>query len=163
MIVVRPATLTDIPAIHRLANLTWWPTYSGLISDAQISFMLEQMYTEEALEKQWNEMSFLLAERENEAVGFAAYSLTDAETHLFKLRKLYVLPTEQGKGTGKFLIGQVVQCARELGGQTLELNVQRDNQKARDFYERLGFTIYRELDIPFHHFVLNDYEMRKAL
>jgi GNAT superfamily N-acetyltransferase len=160
---IRTANPSDIPTIGQLADESWWPAYSSFISAEQISYMLKEMYAPESLTQQFSEgITFLLAERDGLAVGFAAFSETNAQEQVFKLHKLYLLPTEQGKGTGKLLIEEVSDRAKNLGGLILELNVNRGN-KAVYFYKKQGFDIHQTLDIPYHTFVLNDYIMRKAL
>ena len=161
--IIRQANSNDIPAINQLANETWWPTYTGVIPDEQIGFMLENLYSSESLKKQMNEgMTFLIAERNKTPVAFAAYAFTEPENLVYKLEKLYVLPSEQGKGTGKSLISEVMKIAKELGGKTLELNVNRNNP-AFHFYSKLGFEIFKTVDIPYQQFLLNDYIMRQPL
>jgi len=158
---IRKATDQDIPVISELAEKTWWRSYRNIISDEQISFMLKDMYSEESLKVQMNSgIEFILAERENIPVAFAGFSL--AEPGIYKLHKLYVLPSEQGSGTGKKLIEHISDLAREWGGKILELNVNRGNP-ASGFYKKAGFDIYRTVDIAYHNFVLNDYVMRKNL
>jgi len=158
---IRKATLQDIPVISELAEKIWWPSYRNIISDEQISFMLKDMYSEESLKEQMDSgIEFILAERENTPVAFAGFSLT--EPGIYKLHKLYVLPSEQGSGTGKKLILHISDFAREQGGKILELNVNRGNP-ASEFYKKAGFDIYRTVDIAYHNFVLNDYVMRKNL
>ena len=161
--IIRKASISDIPAIRRLANEIWWPAYKNILSAAQISFMLEDLYSETALKDQMQQnYHFLIAERKNIPVGFAAYSLSDAENKVYKLQKLYILPTEQGKGSGKKLVDEVSFLAAEQDGEILELNVNRENS-AFNFYIKLGFEIYQEVDIPYHDFVLNDYVMRRKI
>lgn len=158
---IRKATEEDITAINELAEKIWWPTYRNIISEEQISFMLKDMYSEESLKKQLvSGVDFILAEKENLAVAFAGFSLIEPE--VYKLHKLYVLPSEQGNGTGKNLIEYITDLAREQGGKILELNVNRGNS-ASEFYKKVGFEIYRTVDISYHHFILNDYIMRKDL
>ena len=158
---IRKATEENITAITELAEKIWWPTYRNIISEEQISFMLKDMYSEESLKKQLvSGVDFILAEKENLAVAFAGFSLIEPE--VYKLHKLYVLPSEQGNGTGKNLIEYITDLAREQGGKILELNVNRGNS-ASEFYKKVGFEIYRTVDISYHHFILNDYIMRKNL
>lgn len=160
---IRKANHYDVLAIHELAEKIWWPTYRTIISEEQIRFMLEDMYSENALQEQMDTgLQFFLAERDHIPVAFAGYSLSDMEDHVCKLHKLYVLPTEQGRGTGKKLIEHIASIAKSLGGEILELNVNRGNP-ALEFYQKSGFEICHSVDIPYHHFVLNDYVMRKAL
>lgn len=162
-IIIRQAQLKDIATISQLANEIWWPTYQDFISEEQIRFMLQEMYSAVSLQKQFEEgVDFLLAEREGIPVGFAGFNVTDAENGVYKLQKLYVLPSEQGRGTGKALIDEVSRRAKTQAGLILELNVNRGN-KASEFYKKQGFEIFQTLDIPYHAFVLNDYVMRKAL
>lgn len=162
-LIIRTGSLNDIQTIGQLAQDTWWPTYGSFISSEQISYMLQEMYSASALAQQFSEgVTFLLAERFGEAVGFAAFSQIHAEEQVFKLHKLYVLPSEQGKGSGKLLVDEVSKRSKQLGGQLLELNVNRAN-KAFEFYKKQGFDVYQTLDIPYHTFVLNDYVMRKSL
>jgi ribosomal protein S18 acetylase RimI-like enzyme len=161
--IIRQAELDDIPAINHLAHETWWPTYTDVIPDEQIKFMLENMYSEESLKLQIESgITFLIAERENKPVGFAAWSLSEAENHVCKLQKLYVLPSEQGQGTGKKLLDEVSKIAKQSNGKVLELNVNRNNPSFA-FYNKMGFEVFKLVDIPYGPFMMNDYVMRKEL
>ncbi len=58
---IRKAALHDLPLIQQLAQEIWWPTYEAYISEAQISFMLTQIYHLDALKAQMAEgHSFIL-------------------------------------------------------------------------------------------------------
>ncbi len=161
--IIRKAAESDIPAISELAEKIWWPSYRNIISDEQISFMLNEMYSAKSLVEQMHSgVEFMIVERDNLPLAFAGFSETDTENQVFKLHKLYVLPTEQGRGTGRKLIEHVSSLAKAKGGNILELNVNRGNP-AHHFYSKIGFDIYQTVDINYHHFVLNDYVMRKKL
>lgn len=160
---IRKAGRQDISIIMELAEKIWWPTYTGVISEEQIRFMLDDMYSAESLIKQMESgIEFILAEREDTPNGFAAYAQSDTDKLILKIHKLYILPSEQGKGTGKKFIEYISDSAKKLGINTIELNVNRGN-KALNFYLKSGFTIYQTLDIPYHRFILNDYVMRKSI
>jgi hypothetical protein len=49
MVQILHATLKDIPVIRNLAEETWWPTYSSIISVEQIRYMLDLIYGEKEL------------------------------------------------------------------------------------------------------------------
>jgi GNAT superfamily N-acetyltransferase len=160
---IRQAKINDALIIHSLANEIWCTAYKDIISDEQISFMLEDMYSESVLRHQLQEgRNFLLAERDSAPVGFAEYSFISPTEKVFKLHKLYILPSEQGKGTGKEILDHITGLVRTQGGEILELNVNRGNP-AVNFYKKLGFEIWKTVDIPYHNFVLNDYVMRKKI
>jgi ribosomal protein S18 acetylase RimI-like enzyme len=157
------ATLKDIPVIHELAEKIWWPTYRPIISEQQISFMLNDMYSEDALAKQMRDgMRFILVKRDKMDVAFAGYSIEQRSQPVLKIHKLYVLPSEQGKGTGKTLTNFLSNLANDLNIPLVELNVNRANP-ALGFYQKMGFNIAETVDIPYHQFMLNDYVMRKSV
>lgn len=164
MILLRKGKEEDIPSIQDIANKTWPEAYGSIISDAQISYMLNKMYNKGELLSQFQQgYSFLMAEEDSKDLGFAVFSIIDSANRIFKLHKLYVLPDTHGKGVGKLLINEVVNLARRAGGVSLELNVNRDN-KATTFYERAGFNVKETVDLDIGNgFVMNDYVMQKAL
>ena len=163
IVTIRIATLKDVPVIHQLAEDIWWPTYRSILSEEQIRFMLDTMYSADALTGQIREgIIFILAEYLDHAVAFAGYSKSESDHTLLKIHKLYVQPEEHGKGIGKLLLQYIEQEAIKAGIQQLELNVNRQN-KAFDFYKRLGFEVFKEEDIPYYNYWMNDFILRKQL
>ena len=62
---------------------------------------------------------------------------------------LYVRPGARGKGVADELMRAAAEYARGQGADVLELTVLEDNDAARHFYERLGFTtIERRVAAP---------------
>jgi len=160
---IQPATAADVATIGRLAHEIWWPTYRKLLPYGQIRMMLAKLYSDEAITQQLQSgQRFSLVLRGGAAVGFVGYQQKPSDPGVMRLEKLYVHPSEQGRGTGKQLINYVVQCALDAHCHCVELNVYQRNP-ARAFYERQGFTIKDTVDIPFHGYVLQDYIMRKPL
>lgn len=162
MFEIVPATIVDIPLIRELTYKVWPQTYRGILSDDQIDYMLDMMYSKESLEKQMSEgAQFIIVYDNNEPVGFASYQRLTPDK--YKLHKIYVLPNQQGKGTGRFIIGYVMKDIKEKGGQSLHLQVNRNNS-AKQFYERLGFTVVEQikLDIGEGYF-MDDYIMEKEV
>lgn len=125
--------------------------------------MFDVIYTEQALMQQMLDgQTFLLLYKEEKPIGFAAYSLKNNKEEIYKLNKIYLLPECQGSGAGKLLLSQVEQEIQSLGGNILDLNVNRYN-KAKSFYEHCGYTIHEEEDIPIGPYWMNDFVMRKRL
>lgn len=161
-LIIRKASPDDVPLIRRLAERTWWPTYRSILSEAQIRYMLDTLYSVEALSEQMERgHSFLFVYEQNQPLGFASWSASE-DPGYGKLHKLYVVPEAQGKGAGRFLLKAVEEEARRKSCNLLELNVNRFNP-ARRFYEKAGFTIVREADLPIGPFFMNDYVMQKNL
>lgn len=161
---VKKANESDVPVIIDLAKATWEPTYHGILSRAQIDFMFNEMYAPAALKHQMISLghTFLILYIQNKPAGYASYSAKAENDAVYKLQKLYLLPELHNKGLGKVLMNAVEDKVKEEGGKTLELNVNRYNP-ARAFYERVGFSFYKEEDIPIGEFWMNDFIMRKEL
>jgi diamine N-acetyltransferase len=157
---IKQAAVSDIPVIRDLAHRIWPDAYLEIIGQAQIDYMLNLMYSPASLEKQMNEgAQFLLALEADEPVGFASYG--EMEPGIVKLHKLYVLPSQQGKGTGRQLVDHIITTIK--GATALQLQVNRNN-KARHFYEKNGFTIVNEIRLDIGNgFFMNDYIMEKRL
>jgi ribosomal protein S18 acetylase RimI-like enzyme len=159
---IRNATLKDIPLIRDLTFKVWPQTYSAILTREQIDYMLELIYSEASLQKQMNDNHhFIIVHEGDSPVGFASYSETKPQ--IYKLHKIYVIHNQQGKGTGRFVIDQIITNIKALGAKRLQLNVNRNN-KAKDFYEKLGFTAIGEEDIDIGNgYFMNDYIMEKEL
>lgn len=163
MYTIREANINDAEIIHQLAHEIWPPTYSPILSQEQLTFMLADRYSIATLTEQIKEntQSFLLLLEDEKPVAFAAYS-PDDDPEVYRLHKLYLLPATQGKGYGKALLEAVFDKVRAAGKNKLDLNVHRQNP-AKTFYDKMGFKVLYEADIPFGPYFLNDYIMRKDL
>lgn len=162
MLSIRAAQAADIPTIRSLAFTIWPTAYGAILSAGQISYMLQLIYSEEALRSQFLDgQQFLLAFDGERAVGFAAFGPFSADT--FKLHKLYVLPALQGQGAGRRLLEVVISHAGTQGAARLILNVNRENP-ALSFYEKMGFCISEAVDLPIGEgYYMNDYVMAMSL
>ena len=159
MLSVRTATVADIPLIRKLTFVIWPQTYCSIISKEQINYMLEMMYNPTTLQKQMEEdvCTFIIVYDDKEPVAFASYNET--EQQVWKLNKIYILQSQQGKGTGKFIINFIVAEIKANHAKALQLQVNRQN-KAKDFYERLGFKIIQTADFDIGNgYFMNDYVM----
>lgn len=160
---IREAGLSDVPTINLLAQKIWEPTYRQILTQEQIAYMFEVIYTYEALRQQMQEgQTFLILLGDEQPIGFAAFSQKDVSLQIYKLNKMYLLPEHQGKGLGKLLITTVEEKVQSLGAAILDLNVNRYNN-AKQFYESCGYHVHIEEDIPIGPYWMNDYVMRKAL
>lgn len=56
------------------------------------------------------------------------------------LAELYVVPPRRGQGLGRALLAHVIDLARELGADRIELGTSEDDVAARKVYEKAGFT-----------------------
>ena len=158
---IRIITQDELPHIREIAHRTWPISYKEMISDDQICYMLEKMYSDDALRLQmtFENATFFLLSSESENVGFASCG-PSSNLDVFKLHKLYVLPHFQKSGVGSQLLNCCLDFARLNGAKEIFLQVNRSNS-AIDFYCKHGFIIDREekFDIG-NGFIMDDYIMK---
>ena len=158
---IRLVSLKELPILEDLAHRIWPHTYSEIITKEQMEFMLNWMYSTETLEKQQADgHEFYLIRKENRDIGFLAIEQIGDE---LKVNKVYVLPEVQGCGAGKRLMEKAIERAQAKKCTHLFLQVNRAN-KAKFFYDKLGFTIRSEEDFDIGNgFYMNDYIMELSL
>ncbi|MBV8253167.1 MAG: GNAT family N-acetyltransferase [Chitinophaga sp.] len=161
---IKLATIADIPVIQALAVKIWTPTYQSILSPEQMTFMMDMMYSTPSLEQQMTEKEhqFIIMADGEAPIAYAAYSKTD-DPSIYKLHKIYLDPTYQGKGAGKFLLNTVADQVAAKGATILELDVNRFN-KAKQFYEKMGFSVIKEKNTDIGNgYLMEDYVMQKPL
>ena len=162
---ILPLEPGEVERISALAAEIWRRHYPGIISAAQIEYMLKQRYDPQVIRAE--------LERDNlwwdtlrvgaQITAFASYFLNVQPAEM-KLDKLYVHPDRQRKGYGAMLIEHVCWRARERGCSRLVLAVNKNNRSAIDAYRKHGFQVSETVikDIG-GGFVMDDYIMEKAL
>ena len=154
-----------LPAISELAGVIWRACYPGIITHAQIDYMLARMYSLDVLREEIRSQGIhydqLLVD--GKPAGFASYGPT-AQPGVMKLHKLYLLPEMHGRGLGSRLLRHVEREIRAGAGRRLILSVNKRNTKAIAAYRRNGFVIAESVvtDIG-NDFVMDDYVMAKEL
>jgi GNAT superfamily N-acetyltransferase len=160
-----PATEQHLPAIAELAGTIWRACYPGIISHAQIEYMLARMYALDTLREELHSqrIRYYVLLAENKPTGFASYGHTP-EPNVMKLHKLYVIPEWHGHGLGSLLLRHIEGEVCVAGAHRLVLSVNKRNSQAITAYKQNGFVITESVvtDIG-GGFVMDDYVMAKEL
>lgn len=163
---IKKAGTANTKEIQQLVYTIWPDAYGAILSKEQLDYMLELIYNDDALKDQVENLQhqFIIVYEGDKAVGFASYSPKEKNNFsIFRLHKLYVLPAQQGKGTGKILLNYIISEIKKAGATILELNVNRHNT-AFNFYKKLGFAVTHETDIDIGNgYFMNDYIMALAV
>ena len=163
---IRIARTDDIAIIRDMAEVAFRHTYREILSPEQIDYMMDWMYSPDNLLKQFEDghVYYILfsLERPCGYVSVQKEGTDSVNIEVWHLQKIYVLPSEQGKGFGKLLFEKAVSHVKEnssLMNARIELNVNRQNT-AVSFYRHLGMTILRDGDFHIGNgFYMNDYIM----
>ncbi len=161
---IKDASITDVEIIQDIAQRTWWPVYTPILSKGQIEYMLSTMYSTPVIQgaMQDGSQTFIILYEDMIPKGFAAYGNWKEQANTWKISKLYVLPDHHGKGFGRMLLDEIRNRAGQNKLEKLLLHVNRFNP-AVNFYKRYGFDILREEDAPIGPYIMNDYVMHLAI
>lgn len=162
---IAPLAEQDVDSIAALAREIWRAHYPGIISDAQIEYMLAQRYVPAVIRAElaradvwWYKLT-----AGDRIVAFAALQL-EADGAALKIDKLYVHASQRRRGHGGQLIKQAAAVAGEQGCRELVLAVNRNNLQAIAAYGKHGFAVraaaVKEIG---GGFVMDDFIMVKAL
>ncbi|NBU81500.1 MAG: GNAT family N-acetyltransferase [Flavobacteriaceae bacterium] len=165
MIEIQKNTDENFTSIRTIAAAVWPIAYGAILSQEQLDYMMEMMYSVSSLKLQSSAKKhrFILAKDEEMVLGFASYEFNFSKKPKTKIHKIYILTNHQGKGIGKSLIDFIVNEAKERHQKGLILNVNKKNTAIR-FYESIGFSISNEevIDIG-NGFVMDDFVMEKTI
>lgn len=162
MVTFTKAQLEDAPLIEELAQEIFRATYKEILTLRQIDFMMDWMYSQDSLRRQMKEEGhvYYIARYDGVPVGYV--SVQQQGERLWHLQKIYLREGLQGKSVGKRMFLKAVEYIRENSAlpATMELNVNRNNVKAWQFYEHMG--MHKASQGDFHiglGYYMNDYIM----
>ncbi|HEA29639.1 MAG TPA: GNAT family N-acetyltransferase [Leeuwenhoekiella sp.] len=150
----------EVDDFHRLAHKIWPVTFKNILSEAQIAYMLEMMYSEESLIKQQEDgCKLFLIKADDQNIGYLSIQHNKENSGKTKVHKIYVLPEFHGTGAGRFLMDLALTEAKKEGATAVFLNVNRYNN-AIGFYEHYGFKkLYTEDNDIGQGYLMEDWVM----
>jgi GNAT superfamily N-acetyltransferase len=154
----------ELSLTQNLAEKIWPSAYGSILSNEQLSYMLNWMYSIDTLEKSFDKGNEFYCAFDNDLpLGFLELEFLNEEAGSVKLQKIYVLATEQNKGIGEKFLQLALLRAKNRGARNVILQVNRAN-KAVQFYLKNNFCIISEEDFPIGNgYYMNDYVMEKTL
>ncbi|MGF6724573.1 ribosomal protein S18 acetylase RimI-like enzyme [Paraburkholderia sp. GAS41] len=141
---IREATIEDAEAIASVHVISWQSAYRGIMPE---QFLAE--LSVEARSDRWRKsllsgkLRVLVAYVDKAVVGWIAFGPcrdADKDSAWAELEALYVSPEFWSQGIGKSLSNSARQLLRLAGYAFVALWVLSENQRARGFYERIGFV-----------------------
>ena len=145
---IRRCTEADLPALADIARRTFYETFTGTCTDADMQDFLDTFYNEtrlgEELRSEGDHTFF--AELGGIPIGYlrfqggpVAFEARGVHKPL-ELNRLYVDAAFKGKGVAQELMQFYLQFAQENNHDYLWLGVWEHNERAKAFYRRNGFS-----------------------
>ena len=129
-----------------VAEKAWPPTYSGIIPAAQIPYMIDRMYSPEAIRAAAAERTpYYLVLADGVDAGVCSIDLRPAADGAAELHKIYLLPEWWGRGMGAWLLAELCRRAKDAGATRVWLRVNKRNVRAQKAYRAAGFANVRAL------------------
>ena len=157
-VIIRRAIESDAAMLAGLAELTFRQAFAVDNSDADMDqHCLSNFGTEiQRTEILDANTVFLLAESDDEMVGFCQLRLTSSKDCVpgkspAELYRIYVLKDWHGSGIAQGIMSSAIDLATVNGGDALWLGVWEHNQKAINFYKKHDFSVVGE-----HEFLLGE-------
>jgi len=91
-----------------------------------------------------NSVYYFICYIDQNPVGVVASKL---KLETITMKHLAVLPDFWGKGIGTQLVFHIIKYGKTLGAKSINLGVISCNLKLQDWYNHLGFTLYRSKNI----------------
>ncbi len=147
-IIIRNIEEKDIPNVVDIQIDGWKSAYKGIVDDN----ILNSMNRNERIEKRRNdykENGFIVAELNNQVVGFCRYIDSNKFTQDIpnidcELLALYVKPKLKYNGIGTRLFQFVINDFKSKNKNKMILWCLKDNESSKKFYIKMGGKIIKE-------------------
>ena len=164
---IRRAVPTDAPTLSALGACTFVESFGHLYSQEDLQAFLEESHSVPAYAKLLADPAYALwlaFDDAGKAIGYALAGPSglphpDVKPGDGELKRLYLLGSAQGGGTGARMFEQALEWLEREGPRTLWISVWSENYGAQRFYTRYGFSKVGEYGFPVgstvdHEFIL---------
>jgi ribosomal protein S18 acetylase RimI-like enzyme len=151
---IRQGNIDDADQLRKLA-LKSWAQFQHELTPENWQILFDNINNKKTYVALLDKSHCIVCENaDKEIIGMAFLVPSGNPTEIFKpewcyIRFLSVDPEFGGKGIGTQLTEQCIEIAKNNNEQTIALHTSEMMGKARQIYERLGFTILKEIEPRF--------------
>lgn len=135
----------DAETLGKIHALSWKVAYEGIIGEeilAGITPVKREAYFRKALTEGWEEDA--LIHKDGKPAGLISIGKSrdeDCKANFGEIRGIYLHPDFWDKGLGRELMEWGLLELKKRGYAGVSLWVLEENQRARSFYEKMGFRL----------------------
>ena len=135
---IRPATEKDLSAILEIFNYEIIHTSYVYVYEPWTMDYITEWFRK----KQKSNFPFLVAENENDVVGYGYYTkFREREAYDTTVEySVYIEKANRGKGIAYKIVSKLIEIAKEQGIYTFIGGVDSENYDSIRFHKRMGFT-----------------------
>lgn len=147
-ITIRRITLNDVAVLATIAQQTFYDTFTGTCTEADMENFLAEYFNETQLAKEVGNPDdlYFFAEADGVPVGYIRFMEDYSSFPLMKqwkaleLKRIYVLKEYHGLGIAQRLMDFMMDYAIKNEFKAVWLGVWEHNLRAQKFYEKYGFV-----------------------
>ena len=147
-ITIRRIKADDVPILTRMARETFYDTFTGTCTEADMQEFLDQYFNEQKLGDEVSnpDNHYFFAEVDGTPAAYLQFMEDYNGFPLMKkwkaleLKRIYVLKEFHGKGIAQQLMDFILAYAHENNYEVVWLGVWEQNLRAQKFYEKYGFV-----------------------
>jgi diamine N-acetyltransferase len=169
-VLIREATLNDLPKLRVLAISVFTITFEKANNPDDFKAFMDEAYSEAQMRKELAEPGavYLIAEDGEHFAGYARVRENhEVDSYLgtshLELQRLYADIPWQGKGVAKALMDACEKIAQDRGKEWIWLGVWEHNPKAQHYYQKHGYERFSEHSFMLGNDKQTDWLMRKKI
>ena len=146
--IIRRVTIKDVATLSTIAKQTFYDTFTGTCTEADMQSFLEEYFNEMQLLNELNNPpdQCFFAEVDGTPVGYIRFMEDYTGLPLMRqwkaleLKRIYILKEFHGMGIAQQLLDFMIAYAKKENYQAIWLGVWEYNLRAQRFYEKYGFV-----------------------
>ena len=152
-VIIRNVRKDDLPAVVDIKIKGWQSAYENIVDSTYLSNLNNEYDIRiEKMEKNYMTNGFIVAELNNEVVGFCRYTFDNSfspeiENADCELCAIYVKPNLKHLGIGTKMFNHVVNEFKNKNKSKMILWCLKENELSRLFYTKMGGNIIKEKDV----------------
>jgi diamine N-acetyltransferase len=157
---IKKCNREDLEILQEISVETFNDTFKDQNSPENMKAYLERAFNSKQLKKELANISseFFFLYFNDELAGYLKININDAQSEKMgdeslEIERIYIRDKFQRKGFGKYLIKKAMEIAIRQNKKLIWLGVWEKNEKAIEFYKKIGFDQTRA-----HTFYMGDEE-----
>lgn len=136
----------DSAGVRKVLQLSWKKAYSPFIPQEDLDTYLDKTYSESSLQEMSKDDDYIcyVAEAEGKICGWLKLTESKNEKR-FYLSSIYVSPKFQKRKIGEEFFHLACAIAKEKEFSEIYIGVMIQNERALQWYKKLGFIFFEEL------------------
>lgn len=154
----------ELSEVAKIAEMIWNECFAGIISKAQIDYMVEKFQSFEAMSAQIKSQNYCYYSVYDDAELCGYFAVKPEDDNRFFLSKLYLKKDKRGQGIARKMFNRIVEEAENCDKKAIYLTVNKHNELAINVYKKMGFIVADEAETDIGNgFVMDDYIMEYSI